>query len=78
MIDIIELLKKDFPNHSFKMKNEDGNNVLYTYDDKEIVRWALISDEDFKNQVSVQSLEKELYEGIKNSVNKFLNGRNNV
>ena len=78
MVDILDLLKKDFPDHTFEIKNEDGNSVLYADSDKVVVRWALMSDQDFTNQILVQSLEKELYSGIKNAVSKFLSGGKNV
>jgi prepilin-type processing-associated H-X9-DG protein len=74
MVDILELLKKDFPNHTFEIKNQDGSNILYADGNTVIVKWALVTEQDFLNQILVESLEKELYAGIKNSVNKFISG----
>jgi len=71
MVDILELLKIDFPDRIFKIKNEDGNNILLS-ENTEIVKWALVTEQDFLNQILVDSIEKELYSGIKNAVIKFI------
>lgn len=75
MVDILELLKEDFPDHSFEIKTENGSNNLLADGDTVVVSWALVTEQDFLNQILVQSIEKELYAGVKNAVNKFLNGR---
>lgn len=72
MIDILNNLKVDFPGHKFSIAHADGNNILMIDEDTVVLKWALVTEQDFKNQFLVESLEKDLYTGIKNAVRKHI------
>jgi len=76
MKEVIEKLKKDYPDHSFEEKEQEGTKILVIDGDDSPLTWTKAKNiEEGASEESKKEAEKALYEVLKMEVNKVINDK---
>jgi hypothetical protein len=71
MVEIIERLKQDFPNHDFAINEKETGNVLFIDEQETPITYSSAKNIIEDNEEDKKTAENALYEVLKIEVNKF-------